>query len=384
MFKKLLLTLLIGLSVIPFAFADRTEQATVIKFNKDDQDIVVERLDGSRWLLQYNRMCRSYTTEFPVNLIINSQEEITQLKIKNGEICRVYYAAPYSGDVQIDTLVRPKGVQRLSEAEVIWQNSRYRIRFGNGCRSIYTFSGKTAFLSLLNSSNLLNGQLILPRYQGRCTIEDARLITTPTDEITSTVLGPLTNLYYVPGNGNVTFYWDALTSERLLTYVVAYSRNPLEPTDFTWEQMPHVDTTKDTHFTFDQLDNGRAYYFYFAPLDYDGQVGEWTQIEATSVADRRIINQPDFDAFEVNIEEYADHYLAYWPSLADVKRFYVRFYVDGHQQYFHILKPDTNEVVIPKNPAYAGKRLRFTVSVKLNDPYARSPFDGVLWMPAKK
>ncbi|MCK5613005.1 hypothetical protein KAR91_64625 [Candidatus Pacearchaeota archaeon] len=64
--------------------ADRSEKANVIKFDSDKNDLIIQRQDGFKWLIQHNRQCSSMSTEFPVTLISND-EGVNSFRMGNSK-----------------------------------------------------------------------------------------------------------------------------------------------------------------------------------------------------------------------------------------------------------------------------------------------------------
>ena len=66
-FKLSVLVLSLGFGAVS-AFASSSESARVIRADKVNFDLLIERQNGELWVLQHNPLCNSMTTEFPVSL----------------------------------------------------------------------------------------------------------------------------------------------------------------------------------------------------------------------------------------------------------------------------------------------------------------------------
>ena len=79
------------------------------------------------------------------------------------------------------------------------------------------------------------------------------------------------------------------------------------------------------------------------------------------MADKAIKNNPDPDPFQIKLEETDSAFHLSWPLREDARRYYVRFYINGKQEFFKIQKPEQNEITIPKEEKYLNKGLRLEV-----------------------
>ena len=163
-------------------------------------------------------------------------------------------------------------------------------------------------------------------------------------------------------------------------YIISYSRNELELDAYkSWREMPNLRITKRNSYTVAGLKNDRTYHFYITALNKEGVAGPWSQITATpKFSGTKIVNNPDYDEFEITMEEKNDKFLLEWPMRADSRRYYVQFYINGKKEFFKILKPELNSYEIPIKEEYIGQGLKFTVRTI---PYPMKPrySDGIYW-----
>jgi len=367
---------------LPNVFADYTEKVKVIKFDKERHDLIVERDDGDRLLIQHNRQCGSMSTEFPVTLIW-SGEKVTQLKVNFNEICKVYNTVSYAGEGELTKLTKSENFLVSDHlGEIIWNNNKYAIDYNEGCRYFWDFLGKRIYFSSINEKG---GEIILPGNRGQCSfdITDHLGIVENTDPNTPEAMK---GLDYQAQNNQAYFYWERQdTEENPLLYLISHSRYKIDTNDFNWREMPSLIRTRRNTFTVRRLQNGRTYYFYLAVVNSNNTAGPWTEAKITPVAPESFVNKPDIEEFEIEMEEKEDEFVLTWPEKEEIaKRYFVRFYINGKQEYFKILKTDKNEFSIPKKPEYANKRMRLTVRTI---PKRRSNprfYDGHFWVYREK
>jgi hypothetical protein len=380
--NKYIKILIVVFIVFPafFANADYSETAQVIKIDKNTSDTIVQRTDGTKWLIQHNHACNSLSAEFPVSLIITG-DKITKIKVTSNAVCDVYNAVPYSGEgTFVDVIKSDNELVADHQAEIIWNNKKYLIDYGKGCPYLYDFNGRTVYYSALDSKG---GQMVLPGASGKCPFtftKTLQTIETETQATTATISG----LQYQAQNNQVYFYWDKVSDDTKWLYAISYSKYKLDLAMYkSWREMPNVKVMKTNYYTVRNLANGKPYYFYLAAM-YTGQdQGPWTEVTATPVAGEKLLNNPDPEPFEVLMQEKTDSFRLYWPKKDSARRYYIRFYADGKQEFFKILKPDQTELIIPKDPKYLNKGLRLEVrTIPLPNKFAVS--DGVYWEYKKK
>lgn len=373
--------ILLILLLSPTASADRTEKVKVIKFDKDKNDLIVEQGNGQRWLIQHNRSCTSMTQDFPVELIW-VDGKITELKVDFTEQCAVYNAVPYGGDGSLVQLFTSKNLLVPDhEAEIIMKNKKYLIDYkGKGCKYLYDFVGKKIYYSF-PPYTFSKGDIVLPGNRGTCpftTEETLEVIEKPVDP---DMPGAIRNLDYQAQNNKVYFYWEPPEQEGIYLYVISFSKYPLNLDDYSsWKEMPNIRYTRDTSFYVRRLANGQKYYFYLTALKEGKTEGPWLSAEATPVAPVMTYKKNSDDIkFQVNMEEREDSFRLYWPDMENARRYFVRLYVNGKEEFFKILRTDKTEYIIPKSDYYLGDGLRFTVRVVPNRPFGNAPRDGVYW-----
>ena len=359
-----------------FAFANSAESARVILVDKNNHDLIVERLSGDLWVLQHNPLCSSMTSEFPVSLIVVNGK-IDQLKVNSNEICKVYNAFPYSGQalmaarVQSDNELHPEHT-----AELVWAGKRYSVDYGKGCLDIREMVGQKIYLSL-PSQKLQGGTIELPNNRGQCAIETAKEIGVEKMDAAS-VAPKLEGLEYQAQNNQVYFYWKAVDGDKPL-YLVSYSRYQLNPSLYPWKLMPNLKVAQTNSYTVRQLANRQQYYFYFASLGKDNVAGEWTEVTATPVSPGGLKNNPDPDPFEVTMTEEKTGFRLTWPAKDTVKKFRLSLFVGGKLALSNSVSATTLEYMVPKKAEYKGKGLRFTVRSTSKTPYDPSYYDGIYW-----
>ncbi len=363
------------------AFANSAESARVILVDKNNHDLMVERLNGDLWILQHNPLCSSMTSEFPVYLIITNGK-VTQLKVKYNEICKVYNAFQYSGEALVDKRIfSDNELHPEHSAELIWAGKRYSVDYGAGCSNIREMVGKNVYLSLLGQK-LQGGTMHFPNNLGECAIEKATEIGVE-EAPPTTVLPRLEGLEYQAQNNQVYFYWKAVEGEKPL-YLVSYSRFRLNPSLYPWKLMPNLKIVQTNSYTVKQLANKQKYYFYIASLGKDNVPGEWTEVSATPVSPGGLRNNPDPEPFEVNVSDEGSSFKLVWPAKDTIRKFRIMLYVNGKLDSWKLVSGGTLEYMVPKKAEYLGKGLRFTVRSLNKSPYDPSYFDGVYWEYGEK
>lgn len=381
--KKIIL-FLIAISTLlasQSSLADYSEQARLIKTDSDEHDTIIEKLDGSRWLLQHNRVCRSMTTEFPVTLIIKDGK-IDRLKVSFNEICDVYEALPYTGDAEITELIKSKNlIIPDHQAKLKWNNEIHDIDYsGEGCRQIYQFKEKLVYLSLDYQKDFQ--QMALPGNQGVCKF---RFVNSQSiEKITPTEKLTIEGLDYQAQSNKVYFYWDPVKSIEKPYYVLAYSKFELNTDDYAdWKEMPNARLVHDHSYTVDRLANGQRYNFYITVLDENLKPGKWSLLNVAPVAPILPTDDDPIEGeeehFEVNTIDAGDHFLLKWSSDENARRYFIRLYLDGKQELFKIVKTDTTEWKVPKKEEDLGKGFRFTVRTLPKGPFLPRQKDGVYW-----
>lgn len=385
---KTSIKLIISLFIVITAFssnasADSTEKATVVRVDKSTSDLIVTRADGTKWLIQHNRLCTTMSTEFPVSLIITG-DKITQLKVNFNEICKVYYAYPYTGDGAFLTVHKSENqIVADHEAEIMWNNKKYLIDFGKGCPYLFTYAGKMVYYNFSVTPDK-GGTMILPGASGQCPITFTKVLETLSAPDTADKVG-ITGLQTQAQNNQVYLYWDKVTAEGKWFYVFSYSKSKLDLASYaTWRAMPNARMLTANSYTVPNLGNGIPYNFYIAAVQEGKDPGPWLQATVTPIADPLDITKgtPDPDVFEVKMEEKTDSFRLYWPLREDARRYNVFFYVDGKREFYKILKQAQGEIIIKKDPKYLNKGLRLEVKTV---PLPNKPHfsDGIYWVYKK-
>ncbi|MBU1018042.1 fibronectin type III domain-containing protein [Patescibacteria group bacterium] len=376
--RLLIIIFILSTVAIPSVSADRSEKAKVIKFDKIHHDLIVERQDGKRWLIQHNRVCGSMNTEFPVTLVTDNEGNVKQLKVAANEICTVYNAVPYSGEGKVTKLIRSENlIVRDHEAELVWYNKKYFIDYDSArCPFLRDYLNERIYL-YLPEDELKGGYIVLPGNRGQCRINFVRELETL--EADEGEVSLKLNVDSQNQNNQVYFYWDEPQSDERLLYLISYSRYRLNLADYDYWEMPNLKRTREHSYTITALENGRTYYFYVAALNESRQVSEWTEIVGEPVGTGGFKNNPDPDTFEIEMEEADDGFRLYWPRRDDAYKYWVYFYVNGRENFFKYLPADENEIIIPKNPEYLNKRLRLTVRVTPLESHNLVYYDGHFW-----
>ena len=376
---RLFIFLLFTFLVILPVQADRSESVRVIKFDKQKNDLIVERRDGERLLLQHNRMCSSMSTEYPVSIIWDNNKNIKELKIAFNERCKVYNFGEYTGDLKIDKRILSENLLiKEHEAEITFKESRYKIDYEEGCVYMREFVGKNVYIN--SDNNKLKGGIIyLPGNRGQCIIKNAKLLETIDNE--KEKIDPVTGLQYQAQNNRVYFYWEKSDIENPL-YLISHSRYEINTNDYTWKQMPKLRYSRRNSYTVMGLANDMTYHFYIAVIGLDKSISEWKHIELTPKNTTFVFkNNPDPEEFEIEIKEETDeYYLLEWPNKENnSKRYILQFFVNGKRTVFKYLKSYQNQFKIMKKPEYEGKRFRLMIRTLPTKRFGARYSDGIYW-----
>jgi len=338
MIKRNLLLAALALSFLTVAVhADSTERVRVIKKAPDSFDLIVERVNGDRLLIQHNRVCQSMSTEFPVELILEDGL-IRDLKVGFNEMCEVYNSGPYSSNVTITKRIRTiNAFVAEHEAQLIWNGNEYHIEYGEGCKNLRYFIDRISFI--YTPENKLEGAtLYLPDARGMCEITEANFLNEIEKYEASD--SPIENLQYDASNNQSFFSWNEIEDEdKKWLILIAYSRYKLDPSDYHWRQMPNLRFSRTNSFTAMRLANEQTYYFYLAGRDGEGNVSPWEELVLTPIrTNRRIVNIPDGPEFEIEKIGGPAHYDLSWPNQGETTRKYIlSLYVDGKRKLFKML-----------------------------------------------
>jgi hypothetical protein len=378
----------IGISSLALVFflglpshADSSEQARVIREDKDNHDLIIERQDGTLWLIQHHYTCTSMTTEFPVNLILVN-DKIAQLKVNFNEVCKVYNAVPYSGEavlvnrVKSDNLLEPE-----HEADIVWSGIRYRVDYGSGCEQLREFDGKKLYLSL-KGKDLADGSMVLPADRGQCSIKSAQQLDVEPVPV-SNAPAKLEEVQFKPGPNSVYFHWKALANDKIMV-AISYSKFEINPDLYPWKGMPNLKYTQSDSYNADLLANDVQYYFYLAAVDTANGAGPWTEVVATPVRGESFKNNPDPAPFQVKMEEKPVVFHLTWPAEAAARRFRVSLYANGKPEFSKLVMPSVTAYDVPKTPDYLGKGLRFTVKSLPKEATDPTYSGGLYWKYAPK
>jgi hypothetical protein len=376
--KKVIL-ILIALAAISLpAYADTTEKVRVIKFDKNTHDLVIERTDGERLLIQHHYICSSMTTEFPVYLIWGG-DKITRLKVASNEICEVYNFANYGGDILISKRIKSDNLLVKEHlAEMIWKDNKYEIDYEIGCENIRDFEGKQAYLD--KSDSLTGASIYLPSDRGSCKIKSAKFLE-KVDTGETAIKSPIKNLQYKAENNEAYFYWDKNTSETKWLYLISRSRYQVNPDDYNWDQMPLLKTTINNSYTATQLVNNMEYHFYLSARNEKGEVAPWTELKIKPVKTAVVFeNNPDPEEFEVGLTENDSGYSLKWPDKSEkTSRYIIQFFVNGKREFFKIISGQLSEYQISKKAEYKGANFRFALLSVPKSRYDVHYQDGVYW-----
>ena len=373
----LLITLLITLT-LP-VYADSLESVRVIKFWEETDDMVIERNSGERLLIQHNRACQTMSTEFPIQLLW-ADDELTKAKVASNEICAVYNYGPYSSDLLISKrIASPNAMTAEHLAEVDWNGKRYEIDYEEGCKYLKDYVGETAYVYTPHG-DLEGATLYLPKARGQCDIVSATYLETL--ELASSVTeSPIKNLQYQAENNQVYFSWDAFPDDETWLVLIAYSKYQLNPDDYELTQMPGLKRTKASTYRMRQLVNDQPYYFYLTASNAEGELAPWTELLITPVQTaKRIINNVDPEAYEIEMTETEEAYHLSWPDKSDCsRRHLIMVYVDGKREIFRIIPGDQNNFDLEKKPEWAQSRFRMTVRTIPLKPTGARFFDSIFW-----
>ncbi len=374
----LLLLPLLALMALP-VYADTLESVRVIKFWDDTDDLVVERADGERLLIQHNRVCSTMSTEFPMQ-ILWSDGEITQAKVASNELCDVYNFGPYSSEVKIvERIPSSNALAAEHLAEIEYRGGRYRIDYGEGCRNLKEYVNHTAFVHT-PEGGLEGATFYLPKARGQCEISSADFLE-ETERESSVAESPIKNLRTKAENNQAFLSWDAFPEDETWLVLVAHSKYPLNPDEYTLKQMPKLKRTKQNSIRILQLVNDQDYYFYITASNAEGELAPWMEVPITPIQTaRRIINQPDPEEFEIEMTETDDAFILNWPDKGEVSRKYmIMVYVDGKREIFKLIDGAIPEYVLEKRPEWESSRFRMTVRSMPFKPTDARHFDSIFW-----
>ena len=359
-------------------FADRSEKARVIFVDSENHDLIVERLNGERYLVQHHYTCSSMSTEFPVTLIWEG-DKMTKLKVAFNEICKVHNYGYYTGEVNFEKRIKSNNLLvKEHEGEILFENKKYRIDYGPGCEQMRDFEGKKLHI-YMPSTEPEGATIYLPDHRGQCTINSAELLETL--EVEKSSLPALQNIQYRAENNQVYFYWDEPKETEVLNYIIAYSKYEFNPEDYNYRKLPGVRFTRNNSYTMQRLANDQEYHFYLAMMDKDINIGPWHHIALKPVnTNPKIENNPDPEKFEIKLKEDGeDHWTWTWPDKSDqARRYIINFYVDGKPALLKFLKTDKAEFRLEKLPKYLGNKYKFTVKT-LPIKYKPTYNDGIYW-----
>jgi len=375
--KLILPALAITLFFLQNVLADFSETAQVIREDKNTNDLIVKRSNGQKWLIEHTPACNSASTEFPVTLIV-SGDKIVQVKISSNAICKVLNAVSYGGEgIFIDIIRSQNQLVPDHEAIIVWGNKKYQIDYGKGCPYLYDYANKKIYYSFPEGS-AKGGILVLPGFGGQCPFTFTKVLEVlPSENLTT--LPALEGLVYQAQNNQVYFYWEPVKAEGKWLYAISYSKYELDLDTYkSWREMPNIKIIKSNSYIVHNLANRRQYYFYIAVINETDMTGPWSQVTATPVAGEKLINNPDSDPFQIELKETDTEFQLSWPKRDDARRYYVRFFANGRQEFFKILRPENNYFTILKDPKYLNKGLRLEVKTI---PLPNKPHfsDGIYW-----
>jgi hypothetical protein len=368
--KKISLLLLAFLMAFPGSvFAEsrehvkpgvKSEQARVLKSDKERDDVIIEKKNGEVWLIQHDGLCTSMTSDFPVDLLFDKKGKLAQFKVSYNEICNVRYSTLLSSEARLTGVTDSDTyLIRTHLAELVWKNKRYAIDFGEGCgAAIRDFINSRVYLKLKNSATLDGSTLILPSARGQCSITKA---TFKEDILVDPTLPPaVTGLRKEALVNEIYFYWDkAPESVKKPLYLISTSRFPIDPDTYQWKEMPNLKYTRENQINIKQLATGRTYFFYFSVMNEDGKVSPWTVLEATPVKGSGFKNNPDLDLLEIKLKETDTQFILSWEPKSNAKKYRLNFFINGRRKF----QKDITETsyAIDKTPDMEGKYFRFTV-----------------------
>jgi len=379
--RYLLLLLLIAFTSIP-AYADKSERVRVIKFDEATDDLIIQRIDGERLLLQHNRQCSSMSTEFPVYLIWDGED--LQLKVASNEICKVYNYGPYTGNVKIVKRIRPLNPLTPEHlAEIEWKGKIYEINYEEGCRDLREFVDEEAYL-YTRGGTPNGGTLYLPNNQGFCKISTASYQETV--EVPEAIQdSPIKNVIFSAENNQVHFFWDPVEADVKWIYLIARSRFQVDPDDYIWKEMPNLRYSATNSFRATRLMNGRPYYFYLSARDYEGNVAPWQEFVVTSKLTRVVFeNNPDPEEYEIEVEQTDTSYILTWPNKeSNTLRHMIQLFVNGRRTVFKFLPADVTEYTVEKTQKNEGARFKLdlrTIPIKRT---GLKYHDSIFWKEVK-
>ena len=376
---SILLSVIISLTVITAVQADYTEKVQVIKTNKNNHDLIIERSNGERLLIQHSYHCSSMSTEFPVFLLWN-KNNIKKVKVAINEMCKVYNWGRYSDIVTIKNRIKsPSHLIKDHLAEIEWNKKIYKIDYGDGCEELRYHQNQTAYINI--EEELAGGTLYLPRNRGMCIIKSSELLE-DSEFVTSTIQTPIKNITFKAENNKSYFYWDKLDNDGDWLYLISRSRFEIDPSDYSYKEMPFIRFTRKNAFTAKSLANNRKYYFYFSAMNKNGDIAPWTKIE---VIPKRTIrsfhNNPDLEEFEIELKERTDEYfLLSWPDKSkESKKYLIQLFVNGKRKFLKIVDGSFNEWKVPILDEYQGGKFRFTIRSIPKVRYGAKYSDGIYW-----
>jgi hypothetical protein len=377
--KKVAITLSSLLIALIFgalsAQADSLESVRVIKWDEDNHDLIIERSGGERLLIQHNRICHSFSTEFPVKLL-RSGGVITQLKVDVNEICQVYNAVPYNDEIKITERIRPTNLlEKEHEARIEWKGRIYNIEYGPGCTYLREFVGKEAYLHSTNAEPK-GGTITLPKHRGQCRITASNPVGTVTqDEV---IASPIDNLKVKAENQQAFFTWDKPESGPWL-YLISHSKFQIDPADYNWREMPNLRNSRFNFYRQIRLINDQDYYFYLSARDQNGNIAPWQEVQVTPVkTNRRFINRPDPEVFEISMTVQEDNFLLNWPDKADdSKKVIIQLWVDGELKEFAFKEAETHTLTV--NRYEGAERYKLSVRTVPLSPYGVRHHDSIYW-----
>lgn len=388
--RSLFIVLFLIFTSHTFASADTLEEARVIKIDKVLHDTIVQRQDGSQWLLQHGRTCTSMSTEWPIQLILDAKEKIIKVKVNFNEFCLVYAATPLDAEIPVDKyLSSDNALVPDHQFETRDQGQAYRLDYGTACKYFREFKTAGSKVYLVRHGRTIasgESEIYLPGNRGHCRVERVETLgvanATVVDTPTKTAEFKMGQIQYQAQNNQVYFYWDDLPAGQVDYYAYGYSRFSTDPSTYTLKQLPNFGKTKDHKVTITNLANKRLYYFFFAPVNAAGKAGEWTTLAITPInPDPTIKNNPDYEPFDVTVaKEDEATFTMKWPKKANVLKYRIQFFVDGKLQWLKDISPQQTSFTITKRPEYKKKGLRFHVSTLPIDRLGLTYSDGIYWI----